>query len=102
MNGTIYNGNTVLSGTNAVSTLSNTFSIPDSGVLCSAGTFTPVKSTSDPAYQPVRITSPGGAEVITQPSITGPFASLDIQVNAVDVTFHVSFVFWYRGTEISS
>ncbi|KAJ7501567.1 hypothetical protein B0H11DRAFT_1992221 [Mycena galericulata] len=90
LNGTIYNGNTVLSGTNTVSTLSNTFSIPDSGALCSAGTFTPVKSPSDPAYQPARITSPVGAQVVAQPSITGPDASLVIQVDAVDVLFDAS------------
>ncbi|KAJ6572868.1 hypothetical protein DFH09DRAFT_402464 [Mycena vulgaris] len=90
MNGTIYNGNTVLSGTNTVSTLSNTFSIPDSGVLCSAGTFAPIKSPSDPAYQPVRITSPVGAQVIAQPSITGPATALVIHVDAVDVLFHAS------------
>ncbi|KAJ6589514.1 hypothetical protein B0H19DRAFT_1367830 [Mycena capillaripes] len=92
MNGTIYNGNTVLSGTSTLSTLSNTFSIPDSGVLCSAGTFTPITSINDPAYHPVRITTPVGAEVITQTSITGPFASLEIIVKAVDVTFHPSLV----------
>ncbi|KAJ7441007.1 hypothetical protein B0H11DRAFT_2252311 [Mycena galericulata] len=90
LNGTIYNGNTVLSGTNTVSTLSNTFSIPDSGALCSVGTFTPVKSPSDPAYQPARITSPVGAQVIAQPSITGPDASLVIHVDAVDVLFDAS------------
>ncbi|KAJ7249674.1 hypothetical protein C8J57DRAFT_1356395 [Mycena rebaudengoi] len=90
MTGTIYNGNTALSGTNTVTTLSNTFSIRDSGVPCSAGTFTPIKGLTDPAYQPVRITSPVGGEVISQPSITGPFGSFVVHVNAVDVLFRAS------------
>ncbi|KAF7369521.1 BTB domain-containing protein [Mycena venus] len=87
MNGTIYNGDTVLSAMSKLSTLSNTFSIPDSGVPCSAGTFTPITGLNDPAYHPLRFTTPLGGHVITLAEITGPFASLSIQLGLIDVLF---------------
>ncbi|KAJ6533416.1 hypothetical protein DFH09DRAFT_1284426 [Mycena vulgaris] len=88
VNGTIYNGDTVLSSTSTLSTLSNTFSILDAGVPCSAGTFTPITSLQDPAYRPVRFTAPIGAQVFTLASITGPSASLSITFGNVDVLFN--------------
>ncbi|KAJ7902201.1 hypothetical protein B0H13DRAFT_2027112 [Mycena leptocephala] len=87
LTGTIYNGDTILAGNSSASALSNTFSIPDSGVPCSAGTFTPVTSVTDPAYSPVRITAPVGGNVLVQSSITGPAGSFVIHVDAVDASF---------------
>ncbi|KAF7378413.1 BTB domain-containing protein [Mycena sanguinolenta] len=87
LTGTIYNGDSVLSGNSSASALSNTFSIPDSGVPCSAGTFTPVTSVTDSAYSPVRITAPVGGGVLVQSSLTGPAGSFVIHVDAVDALF---------------
>ncbi|KAF7356034.1 BTB domain-containing protein [Mycena venus] len=84
LSGTIFNGNTALSGTSA---LSNTFTILNSGVPCSAGTFTPVTSISDLGYNPVRIASPEGADVIMLFTVTNPNGQLVVIVTAVDVTF---------------
>ncbi|KAJ7053214.1 hypothetical protein C8F01DRAFT_1089851 [Mycena amicta] len=84
MNGTIDNGNTLVSTTSA---LSNSFSLPDSGVPCSAGTFTPITSLTDPSYRPVRFTTPKGGDVIVQSALIGPVAFLGLQVDPIDMLF---------------
>ncbi|KAJ7624470.1 hypothetical protein FB45DRAFT_923488 [Roridomyces roridus] len=91
INGTIYNGDQILSGSPPVSSLSNTFSIADSGIPCSAGTFTPVTSLTDPAYQPLRFTSPLGASQFPQADVTGPGSLLSMEIGVVDTTFGTFF-----------
>ncbi|KAJ7190806.1 hypothetical protein GGX14DRAFT_482414, partial [Mycena pura] len=80
LTGTIYNGDTILAGNSSASALSNTFSIPDSGVPCSAGTFTPVTSVTDPAYSPVRITAPVGGDVLVQSLLTADLEPTTVEV----------------------
>ncbi|KAJ7266074.1 hypothetical protein C8J57DRAFT_1329355 [Mycena rebaudengoi] len=91
MNGTIYNGNTILPSGSAFSTLSNTFSISDSNVPCSAGTFTPITGLNDPAYHPLRYSTPVGGDVRTQNSVTGPFSSLSFGFERIDSHFTIPF-----------
>ncbi|KAJ7863923.1 hypothetical protein B0H13DRAFT_2069946 [Mycena leptocephala] len=82
VNGTIYNGDTVLSSASPLSTVSSTFSIGGSGVPCSAGTFTPITSLQD--FKPLRFTQPVGGNTITLSQITGPGAGLSMILDKVD------------------
>ncbi|KAJ7195950.1 hypothetical protein GGX14DRAFT_575274 [Mycena pura] len=84
MNGTIFNGNTKLSTTSAIS---NSFSLDASDDPCAAGTFTPVSSPADPTYRPLRFTPQEGGDVsvLTQAEITGPSSSISFTLDRVDM-----------------
>ncbi|KAF7325172.1 hypothetical protein MKEN_00561100 [Mycena kentingensis (nom. inval.)] len=83
MNGTIFNGDTQLGSTSA---LSNSFSFSGSSKVCGAGTFTPITGLAgvDPNYRPVRFSQPIGGDVIVQSALIGPSAGLILEVDRID------------------
>ncbi|KAJ6529230.1 hypothetical protein B0H19DRAFT_1242823 [Mycena capillaripes] len=89
MNGTIFNGDTSLSST--VSVLSNTATITESSLPCVAGTWTHVRSLTDPAYSPLRLTlNPSffsTGTVFPQAEVSGPGAAISVDVSYVDLLF---------------
>ncbi|KAJ7190824.1 hypothetical protein GGX14DRAFT_482442 [Mycena pura] len=83
LSGTIFDDatNTALSTTSA---LSNTVTVPAFKTQCQNGTFVPVRSLTDPAYSPVRPTSPDGGDVFSPISL----GNVDVVVFEIDAAFN--------------
>ncbi|KAJ6544460.1 hypothetical protein B0H19DRAFT_1267720 [Mycena capillaripes] len=88
MNGTIYNGATSLS--RKISTLSNSFTLTT--ILHNCGTSTPVRSLTDPAYSPLRLTVGSGNGLVAQADLSGPTGGISINVARVDARFDSGFL----------
>ncbi|KAJ7831994.1 hypothetical protein B0H13DRAFT_2112828 [Mycena leptocephala] len=93
MSGTIFNGRTSLSST--TSALSNTFTVTTSSLPCAVGTWTPVRSLTDPTYSPVRLTVvtfdgelfSAPKTVFTHADISGPKAGISFSLDRVNFLF---------------
>ncbi|KAJ7239818.1 hypothetical protein C8J57DRAFT_1372145 [Mycena rebaudengoi] len=101
MNGTLFNGDTSLSST--VSALSDTVIVTDSGLPCAAGTWTPVRGLTDPAYSPLRLTIQAARlsspmTVFPQSAVSSPFGGIPVEVSYVDLLFDNAFTNHYNAT----
>ncbi|KAJ6592430.1 hypothetical protein B0H19DRAFT_1055155 [Mycena capillaripes] len=102
MNGTIYSGTTALSATTA---LSNKFNLAASTKNCTAGTWTPVRSLTDPAYSPLRIVLPMDGDVMTQSSLSGPVGIQDLLLEDasynLELSVEIKFLHKHRQRNIT-
>jgi hypothetical protein len=86
MNGTVWNGSSDL-GTKTT-TRSNTFTFNGSDLpgLCGNIPWTPVRSVTDPAYNPLRIITPIGGSSIVQTNL-----GISAKTEKIDLLFDVRF-----------